>query len=112
MKFAEDGGTYRFDGSDHRGNGNRKGVDRTCHSQEVSTIPPAIRQYQLRSSPRSLILSELFSHEKGTFTGATQRRLGRFELADGSTIFRDEVRQLPPDTQLALLRVLQERECE
>jgi transcriptional regulator with GAF, ATPase, and Fis domain len=60
----------------------------------------------------SLISSELFGHEKGAFTGAMQRRLGRFELADGGTIFLDEVGELPPDTQAALLRVLQEREFE
>ena len=62
--------------------------------------------------PRDLILSELFGHEKGAFTGATQRRLGRFELADRGTIFLDEVGELLPDTQVALLRVLQEREFE
>jgi PAS domain S-box-containing protein len=60
----------------------------------------------------SLISSELFGHEKGAFTGATQRRLGRFELANGGTIFLDEVGELPTDTQIALLRVLQEREFE
>ena len=60
----------------------------------------------------SLISSELFGHEKGAFTGAMQRRLGRFELADGGTIFLDEVGELPSDTQAGLLRVLQEREFE
>src|SRR5207244_2252144 len=62
--------------------------------------------------PPSLIASELFGHEKGSFTGATQRRLGRFESADGGTIFLDEVGDLPPETQVALLRVLQERQFE
>jgi transcriptional regulator with GAF, ATPase, and Fis domain len=62
--------------------------------------------------PRDLIPSELFGHEKGAFTGATQRRLGRFELADKGTIFLDEVGELPVETQIALLRVLQEQEFE
>jgi formate hydrogenlyase transcriptional activator len=60
----------------------------------------------------SLVASELFGHEKGAFTGATQRRLGRFELADGGTIFLDEAGELPAETQIALLRVLQERTFE
>jgi PAS domain S-box-containing protein len=62
--------------------------------------------------PRDLVASELFGHEKGAFTGAVQRRLGRFELADGGTIFLDEVGELSSETQVALLRVLQEREFE
>ena len=62
--------------------------------------------------PRELIASELFGHEKGAFTGATQQRLGRFELASGGTLFLDEVGELPPETQIALLRVLQEHEFE
>ena len=62
--------------------------------------------------PRDLIGSELFGHEKGAFTGATQRRLGRFELAEGGTIFLDEIGELPAETQIALLRVLQEHEFE
>ena len=77
-----------------------KRADRAFIAVNCAAIPP------------SLIASELFGHEKGSFTGATQRRLGRFESANGGTIFLDEVGDLPPEVQVTLLRVLQEREIE
>jgi formate hydrogenlyase transcriptional activator len=77
-----------------------KHADRAFIAVNCAAIPP------------SLIASELFGHEKGAFTGATQRRLGRFESANGGTIFLDEVGDLPAEVQITLLRVLQEREIE
>src|SRR2546426_1781204 len=86
-------------------------VARAIHSRSRRASRAFIR-VNCAAIPQSLIASELFGHEKGAFTGAVQRRLGRFEAADGGTIFLDEIGELPPETQIALLRVLQEREIE
>ncbi len=86
-------------------------IARAIHNRSKRSNRAFIR-VNCAAIPQSLIASELFGHEKGSFTGASQRRLGRFESADGGTIFLDEVGDLPPETQVALLRVLQEREFE
>jgi PAS domain S-box len=86
-------------------------VARAIHKRSARANRAFIR-VSCAAIPPSLIASELFGHEKGAFTGATQRRLGRFEAADGGTIFLDEVGELPVETQVALLRVLQEQEFE
>jgi len=86
-------------------------VARAIHKRSHRSSRAFVR-VNCAATPASLIASELFGHEKGAFTGATQRRLGRFELADAGTIFLDEVGELPAETQLALLRVLQEQEFE
>jgi len=86
-------------------------IARAVHKRSQRSGQPFV-SVNCAALPPSLIASELFGHEKGAFTGATQRRLGRFELADGGTIFLDEVGELPSDTQIALLRVLQERQFE
>jgi len=84
---------------------------RALHQRSKRCAMPFIR-VNCAAIPQSLIASELFGHEKGAFTGALQRRIGRFESAHGGTLFLDEIGDLPTDTQIALLRVLQEREIE
>lgn len=86
-------------------------VARAIHRRSKRSGKPFI-SVNCAALPSSLIASELFGHEKGAFTGADQRRMGRFELANGGTIFLDEVGELPLETQVALLRVLQERKFE
>src|SRR5215813_1929407 len=86
-------------------------IARALHRRSERAAKPFVR-VNCAAIPQSLIASELFGHEKGAFTGALQRRVGRFESAHGGTIFLDEVGDLPVETQIALLRVLQEREIE
>src|SRR5271155_4177356 len=86
-------------------------VARAIHKRSKRTARAFIR-VNCAAIPPSLIASELFGHEKGAFTGAVQRRAGRFESADGGTIFLDEIGELSSETQMSLLRVLQERELE
>jgi transcriptional regulator with GAF, ATPase, and Fis domain len=86
-------------------------VARAIHRRSARAHRPFI-SVNCSAIPRDLVASAFFGHEKGAFTGATQQRLGRFELAHGGTIFLDEVGELGIDTQITLLRVLQEREFE
>jgi formate hydrogenlyase transcriptional activator len=86
-------------------------IARAIHKRSRRASRPFIR-VNCAAIPPSLIASELFGHEKGAFTGASERRLGRFEMANGGTIFLDEIGDIPAENQIALLRVLQEREFE
>jgi PAS domain S-box-containing protein len=86
-------------------------IARAIHKRSQRSARPFV-SVSCAAIPHSLISSELFGYEKGAFTGAVQRRLGRFELAEGGTIFLDEIGEIPLDTQVALLRVLQEREFQ
>src|SRR6266446_3342027 len=86
-------------------------VARSIHALSSRSERPLVSINCAAIQP-SLITSELFGHEKGSFTGALHQRMGRFELADGGTIFLDEIGDLPAETQVALLRVLQEREFQ
>ena len=86
-------------------------IARAIHKRSPRSSRAFIR-VNCAAIPSELVASELFGHEKGAFTGAVERRIGRFEAADGGTLFLDEIADLPPETQITLLRVLQEREFE
>jgi len=86
-------------------------IARAIHDRSARASKPLIK-VNCGALPENLVESELFGHERGSFTGAMGRRIGRFELADGGTIFLDEIGEMPPALQVRLLRVLQEREFE
>ncbi len=92
------------------------GTGKELFARAIHTLSPRNERVLIRVNcaalPATLIESELFGHEKGSFTGATGRRIGKFELADGGTIFLDEIGELPLELQSKMLRVLQEREIE
>lgn len=86
-------------------------IARAIHRLSPRASKPLVK-VNCAAIPETLLASELFGHERGSYTGATGRRKGRFEMADGGTLFLDEIGELPPETQVMLLRVLQEREFE
>ncbi len=86
-------------------------IAHAIHFQSSRSHGPFVK-VNCAAIPEALIESEFFGHEKGAFTGAIQRRLGRFELADKGTLLLDEISEIPPSLQSKLLRVLQEKECE
>jgi formate hydrogenlyase transcriptional activator len=86
-------------------------IARAVHNRSKRQNRPLVK-VNCGAIPTGLVESELFGHMKGAFTGALERRTGRFELADGGTMFLDEISELPPETQVKLLRVLQEHEFE
>ncbi len=108
VKVAPTGSTVLIAGETGTG---KELIARAIHKGSQRALPPFIA-VNCASIPPSLIASELFGHEKGAFTGALQRRQGRFELAHSGTIFLDEIGELPMETQITLLRVLQERQFE
>ena len=98
--------------ADSRRKRRRQGADRARHSPQLPSREGTVRPGELRGHSGELIESELFGHERGAFTGATEKQTGKFEMADRGTIFLDEVGDMSAKTQAKVLRVLQEGEVE